>query len=116
MIKIRPSAPLGRYPQPLLYGHAGTEPSNSRIRMIKSIVPIPHYLPIEFRLCFGLHSGVKRDGAKVIVFDVGVKQNSGRTCRGVTPWAPQIALAMRTRNLDQSNLTGVPTEWHPNNR
>jgi len=44
IIKINPSAPLGRYPQPLLYGHLGTDPKTSRIRTIRSIVPIPHYL------------------------------------------------------------------------
>ena len=45
MTKIKPSAPLGRYPQFLLCGQEGIAPTNSSTRMIKSIVPIAHHLP-----------------------------------------------------------------------
>src|SRR4029450_2716652 len=38
--RINPSPPLGQYPQPELYGHAGSAPIKSRIRMINRIVPM----------------------------------------------------------------------------
>jgi hypothetical protein len=38
--RIKPSPPLGQYPQPELYGQAGSAPSNSRIRIISRIVLI----------------------------------------------------------------------------
>jgi hypothetical protein len=56
MIRIRPSAPLGRYPQLLLCGQDGIAPINSKIRMIKRIVPIPNYLRL-FPLVFDLQWG-----------------------------------------------------------
>src|SRR5262249_16050557 len=38
--RINPSPPLGQYPQPELYGQAGSAPIKSRIRMINRMVPI----------------------------------------------------------------------------
>jgi hypothetical protein len=39
MIKrISPRPPLGQYPQPELYGHAGSAPISSRIKTISKIV------------------------------------------------------------------------------
>jgi hypothetical protein len=39
MIKrINPTPPLGQYPQPELYGHAGSAPISSRIKTISKIV------------------------------------------------------------------------------
>jgi hypothetical protein len=38
--RINPSPPLGQYPQPELYGHAGSAPIKRRIRIINSIVPM----------------------------------------------------------------------------
>jgi hypothetical protein len=41
MIKrINPRPPLGQYPHPELYGHAGSAPINSRIRIINKMVPM----------------------------------------------------------------------------
>lgn len=37
---MSPSPPLGPYPQLLLWGHEGNEPTRKRIRMISSTVPI----------------------------------------------------------------------------
>ena len=43
MIKrIKPKPPLGKYPQPVLYGHVGRAPTRSKIKMITRIVPIIH--------------------------------------------------------------------------
>jgi hypothetical protein len=38
--RINPSPPLGQYPHPELYGHAGSAPIKSKIRMISRIVPM----------------------------------------------------------------------------
>jgi hypothetical protein len=38
--RINPSPPLGQYPQPELYGQAGSAPTKSRIRMINRMVPM----------------------------------------------------------------------------
>ena len=75
MIKIRPSAPLGRYPQFRLCGQEGIAPTNSRTRMIKSSFPFHTTSLTEFRLCFRLcNQGRTEAGRKVIVF--GVRVNS----------------------------------------
>jgi len=46
--RINPSPPLGQYPQPELYGQAGSAPTKSRIRMINRMVlitsPFSHYV------------------------------------------------------------------------
>src|ERR1051326_6711201 len=54
MIKrTNPRPPLGQYPQPELYGHAGSAPINSRIRIINRIVlmasPFLNYLRLRGR-------------------------------------------------------------------
>ena len=38
--RIKPRPPLGQYPQPELYGQAGSAPTKSRITMINRMVPI----------------------------------------------------------------------------
>ena len=38
--RIKPTPPLGQYPQPELYGQAGSAPTKSRITMINRMVPI----------------------------------------------------------------------------
>ncbi len=38
--RIKPSPPLGQYPQPELYGQAGSAPINRRTRIINRIVPM----------------------------------------------------------------------------
>jgi hypothetical protein len=38
--RISPNPPLGQYPQPELYGQAGSAPTNRRIRMINRMVPM----------------------------------------------------------------------------
>jgi hypothetical protein len=38
--RIKPNPPLGQYPQPELYGQAGSAPIKRRIRIINKIVPI----------------------------------------------------------------------------
>jgi hypothetical protein len=43
--RIRPSPPLGKYPQLELYGHNGSAPRRSRTRMTSRIVLIVGSLP-----------------------------------------------------------------------
>jgi hypothetical protein len=38
--RIKPSPPLGQYPQPELYGQVGSAPINRRTRIINRIVPM----------------------------------------------------------------------------
>ena len=38
--RINPSPPLGQYPHPELYGHAGSAPIKSKIRRINRMVPM----------------------------------------------------------------------------
>jgi hypothetical protein len=48
MIKrINPRPPLGQYPQPELYGHAGSAPISSRIKTISRIVPMLSFLELH---------------------------------------------------------------------
>jgi hypothetical protein len=42
--KMTPKPPLGKYPQPELYGQLGNAPTNRRIRIITRIVPMVHLL------------------------------------------------------------------------
>jgi hypothetical protein len=42
--KMTPKPPLGKYPQPELYGQVGNAPTNRRIRIITRIVPMVHLL------------------------------------------------------------------------
>ncbi len=41
MIRIRPSPPLGAYPQLLLCGQAGNDPTSSNATTITMMVPMP---------------------------------------------------------------------------
>ena len=43
--RISPNPPLGQYPQPPLYGQAGSAPTKSRIRMINRMVPMGSSFP-----------------------------------------------------------------------
>jgi hypothetical protein len=43
--RIKPTPPLGQYPQPELYGQAGSAPTKSRITMINRMVPIGFSFP-----------------------------------------------------------------------
>jgi hypothetical protein len=43
--RISPSPPLGQYPQPELYGHAGSAPIKRRIKMINRMVPMCFSFP-----------------------------------------------------------------------
>jgi len=43
--RIKPNPPLGQYPQPELYGQAGSAPTKSRITMINRIVPMGFSFP-----------------------------------------------------------------------
>ena len=43
--RIKPNPPLGQYPQPELYGQAGSAPTKSRITMINSMVPMGFSFP-----------------------------------------------------------------------
>ena len=51
--RIKPSPPLGQYPQPELYGQAGSAPINRRTRIINRIVPMASP--------FGNYFAVRRD-------------------------------------------------------
>ena len=52
---INPSPPLGQYPQPELYGHAGRTPTKSKISSINRMIPIPSPFSTMFvsGRCFG---------------------------------------------------------------
>ena len=43
--RIKPNPPLGQYPQPELYGQAGSAPTKSRITMINRMVPMGFSFP-----------------------------------------------------------------------
>ena len=44
--RIKPNPPLGQYPQPELYGQAGSAPTKSRITMINRMVPMGFSFPV----------------------------------------------------------------------
>ena len=49
--RINPSPPLGQYPHPELYGHAGSAPIKSKIRIISRIVPMTSPFSNYVRQC-----------------------------------------------------------------
>ena len=60
--RIKPRPPLGQYPQPELYGQAGSAPTKSRITMINRMVPMVFSFPA---LCSSLRrvlDALKRRG------------------------------------------------------
>ena len=64
--RINPNPPLGQYPQPELYGHAGSAPTKSRIRMINRMVPMGSSFPALCSSKRRILDALKHDGPRTV--------------------------------------------------
>ena len=62
--RIKPSPPLGQYPQPELYGQAGSAPTKSRITMINRMVPIGFSFPALYSSTRSILDALRHRGSR----------------------------------------------------